>query len=91
MALSTLCRRAALWHLQRVGLRELSEKQQQLGDAEKEYKATLSIENYDPVTLSYMAAFYVSHGRYADARPLILRAIQLSTTDCQRAVKRTDL
>jgi tetratricopeptide (TPR) repeat protein len=54
------------------------ESRQQLEDAEREYKATLSVKSDNPTTLYQAGRFYASHGRYAEARPLILAAIQLS-------------
>jgi tetratricopeptide (TPR) repeat protein len=63
-----------------LALAQLFEKQQQLGDAEREYKAALS-STEDPATgWLTLGKFYYWHGRYAEARPCLLNAAQLSQT-----------
>ncbi len=53
--------------------------QQQLGDAEREFKAALSAKGNDATFWDALGRFYDSHARFADARPYILTATQLST------------
>jgi Tfp pilus assembly protein PilF len=61
-----------------LALAQLFEGQQQLGDAENEYKATLSLRRDVEITWQSLGRFYYAHGRYAEARPLVLTAAQLS-------------
>jgi len=62
-----------------LALARLYDAQQQLGDAEREFKAALSAKRNDAAFWDDLGRFYYSHGRYADARPYILTATQLST------------
>ncbi|MFY9646730.1 MAG: tetratricopeptide repeat protein, partial [Terriglobales bacterium] len=62
-----------------LALARLYEAQQQLGDAEREFKAALSVKRYDAAFWDDLGRFYYSHGRYADARPYVLTAAKLST------------
>jgi Flp pilus assembly protein TadD len=61
-------------------LAHLYEAQQQLENAEREYKTTLSLRGDLDISWDSLGRFYLSHGRYAEARPFIMHAIQLSTT-----------
>ncbi len=54
------------------------EAQQQIGNAEEEYAAAVSIDHHNTSALYSLGRFYVLRGRYAEARPLIATAIQLS-------------
>jgi len=62
-----------------LALARLYDAKQQLGDAEREFKAALSVKKNDAAFWDGLGRFYYSHGRYADARPYILTAAQLST------------
>ncbi|HKN16431.1 MAG TPA: tetratricopeptide repeat protein [Candidatus Sulfotelmatobacter sp.] len=62
----------------RLSLALLYNSQHRLGDAERELKISLSQRKYDPWLLYNVGQFYDVHGRYADARPYIYRATQLS-------------
>jgi Tfp pilus assembly protein PilF len=52
--------------------------EQHVGDEERELKTTLSLKRYDSYYSYKLGQFYDTHGRYADARPYIDRATQLS-------------
>ena len=54
------------------------ESQQQLQDAEREFKAALSIQGDNEMILYTIGRFYLTHGRYAEARPLLVTAADLS-------------
>ncbi len=62
-----------------VALARLYSVQQNLGDAEREFKTALSLRSDLAIIWYSLGRFYASHGRYAEARPLILTAAQLDT------------
>jgi len=55
------------------------EAQQHLRDAEREFKAALSIQGDNEMYLYMIGHFYATHGRYAEARPFLAAAAQLAT------------
>lgn len=67
-------------------LAQLYEWRQQLGDAEREFKAALSSNRDLVVVWHELGRFYYSHGRYADARPLLLTAAELSPVPTQEYI-----
>ncbi len=62
-----------------LALARLYDARQQLADAEREFKIALSLKRNDASFWDNLGRFYYSHGRYADARPYLLTATQLST------------
>ena len=62
----------------RVSLALLYEAQQDLGSAELEYKATISMKEDWEAGWFGLGRLYASQGRFSDARLLVLTAIQLS-------------
>jgi tetratricopeptide (TPR) repeat protein len=52
--------------------------QQRIGDAVREFKSALAIQGDNEIILYTIGRFYVSHGRYAEARPILVKAAQLS-------------
>jgi tetratricopeptide (TPR) repeat protein len=53
---------------------------QKTGDAEEEFKTAASIYGYNETILYALGRFYVTHGRYDEALPILVRAAQISTT-----------
>jgi Tfp pilus assembly protein PilF len=67
-------------------LAQLYERQQQLGDAEREYKSALSLKTDVASMWHEFGRFYYSHGRYTDARPLIVTAARLSVDPAEEYI-----
>lgn len=62
-----------------IALGYLYEANQQLGDAEREYKTALSIKRDWPGAWDALGHFYAAHHRYAEARQDFETAAQLTT------------
>jgi len=62
-----------------LALGQLFEQEGLPDDAEDEYKTTLSLAEDPELAWLCLGRFYYSHGRVAEARPLILNASELST------------
>lgn len=89
-AIETLVRGAALSPEDpsiHFALAQLYAAQQRPGDAEREFKVTLSLKGEDAGNWFALGRFYASHGRYADARPFVLTAIQLSATPIEEYIQ----
>lgn len=62
-----------------IALGGFYDSEQRPQDAEREFKDALSIQGSNEMILYTLGSFYVAHGRFAEARPLLVTAAQLSS------------